>query len=625
MSEERYIKVILPLNLGWEPYYRVGEENVQVGDRVSVLFSGRRYVGVVSETDATPDIDTKKVHSISGVERRLDPIDAYELKLWHFLSDYYLCPIGEVYKTAYPSLKTAGEEAQAHAEERKERAFDKKQATLEARIQRLEALLSKKEDSLKGKHNASVTERLTESRDKTAAELKAARQELEALSNEEEPEPEIKESISMPRTGKGEQVRSAFNEKRTVLVCGGKDRIDVLIEAAADTISAGEDVLFLVPDIALSKKLQARLRTAFGQRLRVFHSGEKAAGRRETAQILRQGDGGNILLGTRSALFLPFKKLGLVIVEEEHDIAFKQMDGVLRFNGRDTAVMLASIHNANVLLSSPTPSMESFLNVVSGRYTMVETSSSFSQMEIIDTSEEKRKNGMIGSLSRILIKAVDETLANDGRVLILRPWGPLDDLKEELAQRWQDAMSDGRIAIATVYEAKRMSLDNVDLLALIGSDILLDKQDFRADERAIQTFEQFRGRLEGRMLIQTSQGQHQVFQASSSLVTNLLSERKAFGFPPYTRLIDIKVFDNNEGRLCKLSSELKSQLSAFRPLGPYQPMKGRKQEEGVRVFRITLQKNAALKTEKRKIADIVSDFVNSKKYPGHIFLDIDPI
>ena len=119
MDEERYIRVILPLRLAWEPCYRTSED-VLPGMRVNVTFSGRKYIGVVSATGVVPDVDSKRILPVNAVERHMETIGQKEMALWRFMADYYLCTIGEVYILAYPATKTAGEEVRARAEERRE-------------------------------------------------------------------------------------------------------------------------------------------------------------------------------------------------------------------------------------------------------------------------------------------------------------------------------------------------------------------------------------------------------------------------------------------------------------------------------------------------------------------------
>ncbi len=624
----QYIKVILPLRLAWEPCYRTSEE-VRRGMRVSVTFSGRKYIGVVSETGVVPEMDPGRILPVNGVERHLEPIGENELALWRFMSDYYLCTIGEVYKMAYPAMKTAGEEVRARAEERRELMKARTVDLYRKRIASLEERLSKKEASLAGKHNAKVTAALEAGRDKIKAELSDVCQKLSILEgNGGRPFPEARgkengiATLPEMKDGVVEEVEKAFAKGKTVLLQGGAARIGVLKEAVRATLAAGRSVLMLVPEISLSRRLQDSLTEAFGEAVLVFHSAETAGNRREVATILRRNDGPRIVLGTRSALFLPFKDLGLVIVEEEHDMAYKQ-DGTPRYGARNSAVMLGSIHGAHVLLSSPTPSLESLYNCLTGRYALVRIPLEESAMEIVDTSVEARKNGMVGDLSRVLLARIEETLNDGGKVLILRPWGPFDDLQEQIGRVFPD--HSGRVYFATVHEARRKDIGDVSLLALMNADALMDKHDFRADEKAMQTLEQFRGRLPGHMLVQTRQGRHPVYLLGEDYSFHLLEERKAFSFPPYSRMVDIIVRDANAGRLAKLSASLSDALRDFRPEGPFSPFRGREQEQDVRVLRIMLPRDRSLPSKKRKIAGIIGDFERSYKYTGHITLDVDPV
>ena len=636
MAEERFIKVILPLKLSWEPCYRISEE-VRTGTRVNVTFSGRKYTGVVSATGVEPDVDRKRILPVNFVEKHMEAIGSRELELWRFMADYYLCTIGEVYKQAYPASKTAGEEVRARAEERRELMKERTRELYRKRILALEERLAKKEASLSGRHNAKVTAELEAGRDKILAELKEVRRKseqawAEGCGPERSDGTDVPPSASSKTDGEGvnagetsgmnEEVEKAFADGKTVLLQGGAARIGVLTDAARATLASGRDVLMLVPEISLSKHLQASLRDAFGDSLLVFHSAETAGNRREVATILRRGDRPRLVLGTRSAIFLPFRNLGLVIVEEEHDAAYKQ-DATPRYGARDTAVMLGSIHGAHVLLSSPTPSLESLYNCISGRYALVRAPLEESAVEIVDTSVEARKRGMVGDLSRILIARMAETLESGGKVLVIRTWGPFDDLQEQVNGIFPE--NGGGIRFATVHEARRKDLEGISLLAVLNADTLMDKHDFRADEKAVQTLEQFRGRLSGHMLVQTRQGGHPVFLMGEEYSLRLLEERRSFHYPPFSRMVDVIVRDANPARLAKLSELLAHSLGTFSPEGPFAPFRGREAATDTRVLRIMLPKDRHLPEEKRKIAGTIGDFEQSYKYTGHITLDVDPV
>ena len=638
-----YIKVILPLKLAWEPCYRISEE-VRRGDRVVVRFSGRRYTAVVSETDAVPEVDESRILPVETVERHLEPIGEKELELWRFMADYYLCSIGEVYKMAYPAMKTAGETVKARAEERRELLEARTAELYLKRIKGLEERLAKKEEALARRHNAKVTAELEAGRDKILAELQSLREKLEAIrglsaelgmidsgmaSRQGMTSGQVtmsgQETEAEPAYGNlspaAKNVLKAFDNGRTVLLQGGASRIGVFMEIARKVLSEGHNVLMLVPEIALSKSLQATLREEFGDALLVFHSAETAGNRREVASLIRQGDRQRLVLGTRSALFLPFKDLGLVAVEEEHDIAYKQ-DGTPHYEARDCAVMLGSIHGAHVLLASPTPSLESIYNCITGRYSLVKVPLEEGGMEVVDTAAEARKRGMVGSISRILIGHIRETEASGKRTLILRPWGPVEDLEKEIADIFPEAKG---ITVSTVHEARRKDISGIALLAILNADVLLDKQDFRADEKAMQVLQQFRGRFSGKMLVQTRMGAHPVFGTGEGYAARLLEERKAFRLPPYTRMVDVVIRDGNAGRRAKLAGLLAEALEGFAPAGPFAPRRGRDPVPDTLVIRITLPKDRLPNERKKQIAGIADDFEKSYKYQGHITLDVDPI
>ena len=216
-----------------------------------------------------------------------------------------------------------------------------------------------------------------------------------------------------------------------------------------------------------------------------------------------------------------------------------------------------------------------------------------------------------------------ETLKSGGKVLVIRTWGPFDDLQEQVNGIFPE--NGGSILFSTVHEARRKDLEGISLLAVLNADTLMDKHDFRADEKAVQTLEQFRGRLSGHMLVQTRQGEHPVFLMGEDYSLHLLEERRAFHYPPFSRIVDVIVRDANPARLAKLSGLLAGSLAAFAPEGPFAPFRGREAATDTRVVRIMLAKDRHLPEEKRKIAGIIGDFEQSYKYTGHVTLDVDPV
>ena len=202
-------------------------------------------------------------------------------------------------------------------------------------------------------------------------------------------------------------------------------KTEIYSHLIADTLERGEQVLYLVPEIALTTQLTDRLRRAFGARLGVYHSRFSDAERVEIWNNLLQGDGYQVVIGARSALFLPFEKLGLVIVDEEHDTSYKQTDSAPRYQARNAAVVLASLHGAKVILGSATPAIESYSNALTGKFGLVELPTRYADIEkpriiTVDLTEAYRKKQMTGHLSDTLIEQMRETLAAGEQVILFQ-------------------------------------------------------------------------------------------------------------------------------------------------------------------------------------------------------------
>ena len=442
MKDRFYISVILPLKLEWIPCYRTGE-NVEVGSRVRVAFAGKEYVGVVERTDVVPDIAAEKVKEVISIEKDMERVLAEEIELWKRVADYYLCTIGEVYKAAYPVSKINLEHARAEARKRVCRRRERTLAAIASKLEKLNERLEKKTaQAEKAKEGTKTRTTLLSDIEKIKGEilsgkaaLEMAERNLKAAQNglEVAETSEVTDNVSLSDAQHTafEKILAGFRENKPVLLHGvtGSGKTEIYIKLAHKAIREGRNVLYLVPEIALSRQLEERLYEHFGERLLTFHSGESLASRRNSAEIIRNSrneNGGYIALCTRSGLFLPHNNLGLIIVDEEHDGSYKQDSPAPRYNGRDTALILNSLHkDCNIIMGSATPSLEEVYNTSVGRHTLVELKERYhgsdnSEIEIIDTKAERRKNGMVGNFSRKLIDAIRETLAAGEQVLILR-------------------------------------------------------------------------------------------------------------------------------------------------------------------------------------------------------------
>ena len=447
MTQSHFISVVLPLKLEWEPCYSVPEEMhpVQIGDRVRVLFAGKTYIGVISATDITPETEISKIRPILNVERGMGKIFPQEISLWRQVAEYYLCTIGEVYKAAYPIGKVHLEEAKAKAEEKQQQRLERQADALKVRIAKLTERLSKKQEQIEKAKKDSTREAYTEQAEGIKEEIVKLERQAALIPGHPLFGSEMKEgtkghpeSCAVPELSGAQQkalseIKNAFTEDKPALIHGvtGSGKTEIYTRLALEVISGqadpkkGRNVLYLVPEIALSRQLEDRLYGYFGDRLLTFHSGITAASRRDIAEKIRSSSEGYVVLGTRSALFLPHHDLGLIIIDEEHDNSYKQDSPAPRYNGRDTALMLARIQGADVVMGSATPSLESLYNCQYGKHRLVRLEERYhgsenSEIEIIDTKAERRKRGMRGNFSIKLIEHIRRTLDAGEQVIILR-------------------------------------------------------------------------------------------------------------------------------------------------------------------------------------------------------------
>ena len=262
-----YVQVLLPLKLQWIPTYSAPMP-LEPGRRVCVTLSGRSYDGVVWRRLERPDLPEDRIQPVLSVRDDLPAVTPEELRFWEFLSGYYLCTLGEVYKAAYPLLKVRSERTAADI------------------LARLHERLEKKEAQLAGRHSERVAARLTAERDELLAQIAAC---------------SPKEASSAPKPDPGKPI-----------VLTGAKRREAYLPALREALAGGFQALVLTPEIAFCDKLEALLAPEFGERLHSFHSGKTPVRRRQTADVLRAGTPA-VVLGTRSALFLPFRRLALVI------------------------------------------------------------------------------------------------------------------------------------------------------------------------------------------------------------------------------------------------------------------------------------------------------------------------
>lgn len=433
MAEKRFITVILPIRLEWEPFYSITDQQVGIGSRVRVTFASKTYSAIVSAINVIPTTPSEKIKPIVCTEDDLEPVSEKMILLWRQISEYYMCTIGEVYKAAFPVRKIAAEEIKARIRARKQERTAKQLDTLNKKFEALNDRLLKKKDLLSRSIKDSVKQRYAEQIDDIDQQLLGIKEQKDFISkslvteSKDESAMMIPESISLSPSQNVayDEINQAFSKKKVVLLNGvtGSGKTEIYMSLAIRTLMQGKNVLYLVPEISLSRQLEDRLSSVFNENLLTFHSRETISRRQEIADTV--GNGHYIVLGTRSALFLPHHDLGLIIVDEEHDTSYKQEEPAPRYNGRDAAIMLGAIMNANVILGSATPSAESLFNCSAGRFAEVKLkdryyTTSNATVEIIDTIAERHKNGMVGDFSRKLIAHINDALGQGEQVMILR-------------------------------------------------------------------------------------------------------------------------------------------------------------------------------------------------------------
>jgi primosomal protein N' (replication factor Y) len=236
------------------------------------------------------------------------------------------------------------------------------------------------------------------------------------------------------------EIKESFKEKDVTLLHGitSSGKTEVYTKLIQEVLDAGKQVLFLLPEIALTTQIIARLQVYFGQQISVFHSKYSMNERVEVwNNVLENKTKARIILGARSSIFLPFSNLGLIVVDEEHETSYKQFEPSPRYNARDAAVVLAKLHNANVLLGSATPALETYFNAEQKKYGFVELNRRFGnvklpKIELIDVKEKQRKKEMKGHFSDRMLKLIQEALDLKEQVILFqnrRGYSPVVECK----------------------------------------------------------------------------------------------------------------------------------------------------------------------------------------------------
>ena len=462
----KYADILLPVPLEGFFTYAVPErlrEQIAFGMRVLVNFGPKKtYVGIVVRIhDEEPKgYNTKEIIDIADKQPML--LDK-QLQLWQWIAEYYLAPIGDIYKAAMP----AGLKAEDGYKPKTETyiRLAEKYRTVEAlhiainMLTRAEKQLAAflgylqlshwdeaehhanieeitREELMNASHSTSTTIGMLVKR----GMLETYEKEVGRLNHSGEPHPENIQKLSPAQQDAYNAILFSMMRKNVTLLHGvtSSGKTEIYIHLIQHTLDEGKQVLYLLPEIALTVQIMDRLQKVFGRRLGIYHSRYSDGERVEIWQKQMSNDPYDIILGARSAVFLPFQKLGLVIIDEEHETSFKQQDPAPRYHARSAAIVLASMYGAKTLLGTATPSIESYHNAKTGKYGYVSLTQRFEGIElpefrIVDVKDLQHRKMMTGPFSPMLLAEVRKAL-EEGKQAILfqnrRGFAPMIECKQ---------------------------------------------------------------------------------------------------------------------------------------------------------------------------------------------------
>lgn len=459
MMRNHFADIILPLAVKGFFTYRIPGEldgRIYPGSRVLVQFGNRKlYSGIIFKIHNNSPAGIN-IRPISKVLDEVPVVNEIQLKFWSWISEYYMCSIGEVMKAALPSdlclegvttlpvtekykprEETFVKLASDFSENELNNILDKlvrapKQFNLLTTYLNLsgyvdglkprpvkKSLLAREADS-----SSEIIESLVKKKILALLALETGR----LINNELPPEP-LKQ-LSQAQESALRSVMERFISKEITLLHGvtSSGKTEIYIHLIEEQLKNGRQVLYLLPEISITAQIIHRLNRHFGRVTGIYHSRfsnpEKVEIWNRVAGIDRVNDY-SLIIGVRSALFLPFRNLGLVIVDEEQDGSYKQHDPAPRYHARDSAIILAGMHKAKTILGSASPSIESYNNALSGKYGLVELKERYGMIrlpEIIlaDSREAYRKKLMVSHFTPQLLEAMDHALANNEQVILFQ-------------------------------------------------------------------------------------------------------------------------------------------------------------------------------------------------------------
>lgn len=548
----------------------------------------------------------------------------------------------------------------------------------------------------------------------------------------EEPDPDYILDLSEVQQAVSDEIMENFAHKDVVLFHGitGSGKTEVYIDIIQKALDSGTQVLFLLPEIALTTQMVRRLRRVFGDSMGVYHSRFSDNERVEVWQGVLDGRF-QFIVGVRSSIFLPFSNLGLIIVDEEHDASYKQFDPAPRYHARDVAIMLAVKTKAKVLLGSATPAIESYFQALQGKYDLVNLKERYGDavlpdIEMVNLRVERQEKTMTGEFSSALLAGVEKNLKDKEQTMIFlnrRGYAPYincqecnwipyceqcsvtlthhlrentlvchycgynepapktcmvcgsvrlrsvgigterieDDLREMYPEsrilrmdldttRTKNAYEniinefekgDVDILVGTQMISKGFDFDKVSLVGVFNADRMIHFPDFRSSERAFQLITQVSGRAgrrgdRGKVLIQTSNPQNRVLQFILNddyigFYESEIIEREAFNYPPFSRIIEVSVRDENQTKAHQAAAQLAVALGKFlggqRVMGPERGLVERIRNRFYFVIWLKLEKDKMnIKATKEFLQKEIVNLLSDKHYKTtRVVVNVDAV
>lgn len=527
------------------------------------------------------------------------------------------------------------------------------------------------------------------------------------------------------------EIRELFKDKNITLLHGvtSSGKTSIYVHLIDEVLRNGRQVLYLVPEIALTTQLTGRLQLVFGDKLIIYHSKFSDNERVDIWKKLLNSNEPCVVIGVRSSVFLPFADLGLVIVDEEHDSSYKQQDPAPRYNGKNAAIVLAQMHGAKTLLGSATPAVEVYRNAETGKFGLVSLLTRYEgiempEVDVVDTREARRKKEMTGMLSSRLIGFCRDSLESGEQVILFqnrRGYAPMvrckqcewipkcencdvsltyhkhvntlschycgytmqlptvcpackmpaleivgygtERIEDEVETVFPDekivrmdldttrnknsyekliedfSLRKMNILVGTQMVTKGLDFAGVSTVGILNADTMINFPDFRSDERAFDMMEQVSGRAgrkskQGRVVIQTTDVKHPIISFVKNhdylgFYQHELGERERFGYPPFTKIINIYMKHRDDSVLTEMSvrySNMLREVFRHRVLGPEAPMVSRVQNFYIRQIVLKMEIEASMpkvKTILRRIYENMLE-VDSRMKSVILYYDVDP-